>query len=385
MSRLRILAALLAVVAASIPLALWSTGQSPRQEACETLPHGTAARSCYVEMLMPKSLADLPAVFARAESMFLDPVSGAHFAIECHEVMHDLGYAVEREHGPVDLSGTPAETCSTGFQHGVAEYRLATLSNAELTVAGPTWCDGQDHSICRHLIGHVAMRRSLQATGTVDVKYVTDTCVYPDKPELPERTAALEEFRCLDGAFMEWTLWSLRVDDSSVPDLPQTQCFAVHEHSLVAFSACIAQVGTLMYELYQTPQATMSACSESFSGYGHFAVRLCVYSLINALVSMSEDPLKVAEGLCTGELRYDCAVGFALSLSAILGDSDVVRVCSAIIPEDKDRCIEDANGPYPFEYERHRGSTASVEPTGAQLSPGQQEITGLKVTSPQGN
>lgn len=342
-------------------------GQGVSKESCMDLPHGTMARDCYETDLMPDSLDALPDMFLRATELLSSSDAGGHFSIECHEVMHNLGYAVEKKYGPVDLSATPTETCSVGFQHGVAEFRLAKLSDSDLAAAGPTWCSGQDMAICRHLLGHVGMRRSLEKSGTIDIKYVSDVCDYPLTIEKDERSNALEEFRCLDGAYMEWTLWSMRVDPSAAPSAPEDACDAARRYSLVASSACLSQVGTLMYGVYPSQDATMEACFTRFSKYGPDASRLCVYSVVNVVASFSEDPVAAAASLCKGDYSYDCGVGFVRSAAANLGDSEVQRLCSSILPGAKDECARDASGPYPFEFDDTKLTPKALEPVEAEV------------------
>jgi hypothetical protein len=371
--RLWALPLLLVLVSVAVGVAVAANTQpSGRSVSCADLPHGPEARECYKRLLMPSSIDDLPTVFAKASSMMTSSEYGMHFAIECHEVMHDVGYATEKEFGPIDLGTAPSEACSIGFQHGVAEYRLAQLSDDDLLNSASTWCNGQDMSICRHLIGHVIMRRALQGSGSVDLDYVVRSCTYPDDASLPERASRLEEFRCLDGAYMEWSLWVMRVDNSALTSSPEDVCIQTRERSLIAFSACVSQVGVLLYGYHPTPNATMQACTESFSQYGPSAVRVCVYSVANAIVSMSEDPIKSAMSLCSGAIKYDCSVGFARSVAANLGDSAVDRVCTEVLPDVQKTCADDARGPFPFEYESRRSATSSLDSVGTQPGPDSQ-------------
>jgi hypothetical protein len=318
------------------------------KSSCAALPHGEEARKCYADMLRPKSIDQLQNMFTKVETMIVDPDYGMHFAIECHEVLHNLGKELDESMGPINISQTPVQSCATGFQHGVAENRLAKLSDTELSASAPSWCEGQDLSVCRHIIGHVIMRRALIATSLPDFSYVSKACA--TSLQVAGREAALDEFRCLDGAYMEWTLWAMRTDDRSVPSPPQVACTDIRDQSLVASSACLAQVGTLMYGVYPDAKTTLAACEETLKDVSVSAVRLCVYSVTNAIGSFTEDPVSAANNLCKDDLRLDCAIGFVRSASANLGDSTVEDLCGKILQEDVVLCVKESTGPYPFEY-----------------------------------
>lgn len=347
----RVLLVLTGFVILGTSAAVITASRTKEERPCYTVEHGPEARACYAAQLEPDAADGLAAMFTAATALAADPISGSHFMVECHEVMHDLGKKLEGRFGPIDLDATPVETCMVGFQHGVAEYRLASLDDDTLAAAGATWCDGQDLSICRHLIGHVGMRRTLEATNLPDLSYASAVCSLPSDPTRPLRDVKLNEFRCLEGAYMEWTLWAMRKDDSSVPNPPQTLCREVRSDSIIASSACFSQVGTLMYGQYPDSTATLQACETTLGDLGPAAVRMCLYSVANVIVSFTENPAPTAARLCQGSYRFECGVGFARSIAANAGDDEAGPACAAILPEAVNECTTSATGPYPFEYE----------------------------------
>lgn len=359
----KIVAAVFLLVSLGVFAGVVSQKTSAPEIPCHEMRHGPEARECYKKLLKPSRTSEIESMFAKAGEMLQDPVMGGHFTVECHEVMHLLGTDVEADMGPINLETTPVETCMVGFQHGVAEYRLAGVDDTELVAQAPSWCDGQDLSICRHLIGHVGMRRALSASNKPDLSFAESVCSLPDDFSRPERDTRLNEFRCLEGAYMEWTLWAMRTDDSSVPYPAQNECIKVRERSIIASSACFSQVGTLMYGQYPDATSTLRACTGSLNDVGEHAVRMCLYSVVNVIVSFTEDPAKLGATLCRDDYRFECGVGFARSIAANSGDDQAGPACSAVLPEAVKECTASAIGPYPFEYESSRGSkTAPADP-----------------------
>lgn len=346
----RVLLVLAGFVLLGTSAAVISASRTDSERPCHAYTHGPEARACYVAQLERNAANDLSAMFAAATALAADPVAGSHFMVECHEVMHDLGKKLEGRLGPIDLDATPVETCMVGFQHGVAEYRLASLDDSALASLGATWCDGQDLSICRHLIGHVGMRRTLESVNLPDLSYALAVCSLPPDPTRPLRDVKLNEFRCLEGAYMEWTLWAMRKDDSSVPNPPQMLCREVRADSIIASSACFSQVGTLMYGQYPDSTSTLQACEITLGDLGPGAVRMCLYSVANVIVSFTENPAPTAARLCQGSYRFECGVGFARSIAANAGDDEAGPACAAILTEAVSECTVSATGPYPFEY-----------------------------------
>lgn len=351
MRRVALLAVAVVAPLAGVVIARTAASTGGQEQACHEIPHGTAARECYVELLSVDAAGEVPAMLTEVGRLLVDPAVGMHFSIECHEVLHDLGKKLDAEIGPLDMSASPDQSCATGFQHGIAEHRLGRLSDSELLAAGPTWCDGQSLPVCRHILGHVAMRRTLAVSNTPDPGYVVGVCSSEDATARPgDRSARLEEFRCLDGAYMEWALWAMRTDDSSVPRPPEQACIDLHATSKLLASACLSQVGALMLGQYPSSADALDACQRNVAEVSAAAARLCVFSVINSIVSLSEDPLAEAAVYCTGDIEADCHVGFARSIAANLGDESIEPSCTAMAREKSRACIEAANGPYPFEY-----------------------------------
>lgn len=315
---------------------------------CYEIQHGTEARECYVESLEISDVASLPALFSSAQRLLSDPITGSHFAVECHEVMHDLGKSVEQRFGPVDLSYAPAAWCANGFQHGAIEIRLSGVSDTELVSLADDWCTGQDQAVCRHLVGHVAMRRPLEAgRGMSEAEqFAIDVCGAEDS--FSDRTAALHAFRCLDGAYMERALWVMRIDFTAAESPPLTHCEALRSVNTVAASACTAQVGPLLYEHSGGADAALAVCRSEASTEA--AAVSCVYSVANAIVAFSEDPVSEARRLCTGADFATCAAGFARAASATTGPTAAAGVCMAVAEESSDLCLAETDAPYPFEY-----------------------------------
>lgn len=354
------------LLGASVGIA--AAARTKDERPCYMIEHGPSARDCYMEKLEPRSVSELPVMFATAAALVGNPVTGQHFIVECHEVMHDLGKKAAGKFGPIELGATPVETCMVGFQHGVAEHLLDSLDDAALASAGATWCTGQDLSICRHLIGHVGMRRTLESANMPDLAYVHAVCRLPLTPTKPLRDVKLNEFRCLEGAYMEWALWAMRKDSSSVPNPPQTACRQVRANSVIASSACLSQVGPLMYGHYPDATSTLQACETTIDDLGPAAVHMCLYSVANAIVGFTENPTPTAERLCQGSYRFECGVGFARSIAANVGDDAAGSACAAILPEAVAECTVSATGPYPFEYETDVVSSQSgFGPGGAQI------------------
>jgi hypothetical protein len=317
-------------------------------QACQDLPHGPEARACYAAQLEPNTPDGLPAMFTAATAMLTDPASAEHFTLECHEVMHDLGTRFETAHPGRTLSDLPGDWCANGFQHGLLEVRLGKVPNDRLRSAGSELCAGEDPAICLHILGHVAARRGLD-TGTFADAETLAAAVCAPETTYADRAEALTAFRCLDGAYMEWTLWVLRVDNAAQQQAPLEHCLGLRQTSKIRSSACLSQVGALLYESAPDVPAAFDACNALQNRVSPQAAELCVASLGAAIVGFVDDPVVSARELCpAGDVA--CVAGFARAYGETVGGDAATDLCAAVLPEQAPVCADRATGPYPFEY-----------------------------------
>jgi hypothetical protein len=326
-----------------------SSEERSGREVCAELPHGPDARKCYVDEIYGNG-ASVQQLFDRVARLLNDPKTSPHFTLECHEVMHDLGKRAEEEIGPLSLAEAPVDSCVNGFQHGVLEVRLGGVSDEELVSGRGSWCRGEDEALCLHLLGHVAMRRSLAkkeySAAHAYTEQVCDNGAVSSSP----RELALHEFRCLDGAYMEWTVWLLRQDPEAIPEHPEATCRALINMSKVAASACYSQVGLLLYETAGSEDAAFDICEAESADVGQELGDMCTFAVANAVASFSEDVAAAATSLCPGTDLFMCAVGFERSRAGNAGAQTRGEICTAVIPARRDECIDAALAPYPFVY-----------------------------------
>jgi hypothetical protein len=297
------LAALLVAVAAAVGVAAAVVGTRAAKDApaveCWNLPPGSTARDCYTE-LIGAGADTVEGSLEVAASLMEDPTTpaGAHFLRECHEVMHEIGKTFEREVGPVDVSPVPLDVCVNGFVHGVYEVRLEALSDDELTRTAPEWCGPDPKELCRHLVGHVAMSRGLDRGDLAEsLDYVLATCSYTN-PAVEQEVEYAHELACLDGAYMQWMLDSLRVDRSLATDDPLEVCRSLVETQVLAAQACYRQVGPLIYEILPTPKAAFDACATEGAALGEEFGFHCVRSLAANIAAMTDSIEREARTLC---------------------------------------------------------------------------------------
>jgi hypothetical protein len=345
-----------AVLTTIVLLAALTTGvlaasqrEGGERATCTEIPHGPEARKCYVDEIYSKD-ASVVELFAKVDLLLGDPQTAAHFTLECHEVLHDLGKRAEEEHGPLSLDEAPVDSCVNGFQHGVLEVRLGGVGDEELVRGRSSWCVGEDAALCLHLLGHVAMRRSLAKGEYTDAHtYTEQVCANGATPD-SSREVALHEFRCLDGAYMEWTVWLLRQDPGAIPEHPEAICRDLINTSKVAASACYSQIGLLLYEKAGTESAAFNVCKAEAATVGEALGNMCIFAVANAVASFSEDVVAAATEFCSDIDQFTCAVGFERSRVGNAGLQAKGEICTAVVPNRRDECVDASMAPYPFVY-----------------------------------
>jgi hypothetical protein len=327
----------------------------PTQAACWELPQGEVARSCYIELLAEDLATDPEPMFATARRLLDDPVAGPHFILQCHEAFHELGKQAERRNLPVDLDTTPLAWCVNGLAHGILDVRFENLSDAELVARATTLCAGIDEGICRHMIGHVTFRRTQP-----DLELSFAVCQAGYTP-LRTRVEALAQLRCLDGAYMERTLWMIRSEDpfTGTVDEALKACRDAVVVGEMAQQSCYYQVGALLYTGVRGDLPAMfTTCAGEVAVGGEASARLCTYSASKSIFAFAGEDLDLVAQLCGGiERELDCVVGFELSRRATDEDTWEPVVCRALRPVATDECVAEVVGPLPFEFTPPGSST----------------------------
>ena len=332
---------------------------------CLVLPHGPAARDCYVRVLEFDDEGSLYERLATVEKLMLDPTQ-RHFQIECHEVTHQLGKtaaSIVEEYQKL-YTATEDDACMGGFQHGLLEAELASMTDAELASAGQSVCEGKlrEFNRCVHLLGHIAVQRSeLAETG---IELARKMC--GNKPVHLTYDSAFHEFRCYDGAYMEITLRMRRTPGQGGLDLSnrpaEEYCVSLRTDydRVVESSACMHQVSTILVsESGNTPE-TFERCTRLITTVSAAFSELCTLASASFMSVTSDDPVNLSPRVCTGlgQSMRACFAGFARSYGNMSGLSAAEDFCQMVSSNDVDGCLDVST---PFEYNSPVGVVSALD------------------------
>lgn len=334
-------------------------------EYCETLAHGPSARDCYVKVLSFKDEKSLDTTLSAVNDMMLDR-SRRHFQVECHEVTHELGKmaaAVVEDYHRL-YTATEDSSCMSGFQHGLLEAELATMTDDELSYVGQSICDGKlrEFNRCVHLLGHIAAQRSDLTEAGMDLA----RRVCGRKLVHVTYDSAFHEFRCYDGVYMEITLRMRRTSGQVGPGfskLPaEHYCASLrNDHDrVVESSACIHQVSTILVsETGYTPE-TLQRCARLSSTTSASFGSLCMLSAASFMGTVTDDPVALSSEICPslGQYGRTCFSGFARSYGNMSGLAAAEEFCRRVLPEDLAGCLDVST---PFEYNSPVGIVSALD------------------------
>lgn len=321
-------------VTVGVVTALYLVSDTPQQD-CTQLSIGMAARQCYESQILENvDTGDVDAVLRAAAALLARPESAGaqHFARECHEVTHNIGRLFEETYGNIDVSNVPFSTCVGGLAHGVYEYRMEQMTYRDIVAAAPGWCGDDPAWGCRHLVGHVAMVRALASGPVTDaLGTVEEVCAYPDAAG---EDRAYEEFYCIDGAYMQWMLDTLRVDAAYATADPLSVCASLLEQNVLAAQGCYRQVAPIIYEQVATHDDVIDVCNEIAAAHGTIMGVHCVRSVAANLVSLSDRPVADAAALCPGSFdALRCLAEFDRLYSDTVGTQEGFGMICRTLPD----------------------------------------------------
>ena len=316
--------------------------------SCWVLPAGPESLDCYVDQILNNSETanDLSEASLGLSQTLLDQPGypGVHFANECHEVLHVVG-RVQAEAGETEIEELPVESCLTGYFHGVLEYVLADVPDQQLFNAAQNACpEGKTaENLCEHLAGHLYTQRHLDA----NIETVINLCS-PD-PTITDARQQLAEVRCLDGAFMEQSLYQIRSQKwRGNPSLALAECRELDSWHALASEACYGQVGAkLLVALGSDPVASIIMCGdEQTTRQNQWN---CVAGVANLWVAFEGPDPQVGVDLCVqfenDNVRLWCSAGIDLSRHTNQGDRASAEVCAAFFVDVQlDQCEELSRG-----------------------------------------
>lgn len=358
-------AVILTGIMSGITAATWQGGartkSAPRE--CGDLPHGPQSRDCYVARLSFTDEAELTSRLREVELMLNNPTA-RHFHVECHEVMHEIGkLAASRFVAFRELyTATPDTACMGGFQHGLLETELDDTSDEELSAKGAKFCEGKfkAYDRCIHLLGHVAMQRTLRSREGISPDLTRDVC--GTKKLHDSYLSAFHEFRCYDGSYMEVSLAVRRSQGAlhlgSTP--PEVFCSEMRTERPVEASACIHQMASVLVAEDGATPKTLSRCTNLLSAASPAFVDVCLLAVANFMGVLAEDPYETAT-VCDSIPGYDrvCYAGFARSIGNMTGFAASEKFCKALRPQDLEGCMETS---IPFEYMLPIGLVSALDP-----------------------
>lgn len=355
MKRLLLLAGTATVLTAASITAALTLQSSDTIERCVSLPHGPASLTCYTDELLASDEVTPDSLVYRASQLLTNNNKSVadHFLRECHEVFHDIGERFARTGVYYDYSDVPFESCTYGMVHGSNDVRLAALSNEELLTLPADWCpegarashglDGFKHS-CLHGVGHEAMERALQAGSfNAAAAFASDVCTYTGAASNVDR--AYFTFHCLDGAFMQWALDSMRVDPTYATPDPIAACRTLTETNPPAAQACYRQVTPLILDRVDTLTDLVAVCEQERDAIPAVYVRHCIRSVAANVMGLTDSMAREASLLCAAAAdQVQCVAEFDRSESYDKGPEQQPygTLCAAVLADavDVNRCTE---------------------------------------------
>ena len=319
-----------------------STQSTTSASSCANLPFGETARDCYVNFLLSQTEnADNHVVAVLDEATLLLSQAGQaghHFGTECHEVLHVVG-AEKATLGHVEFEDVPIESCLNGYIHGVLEHLFIEYPDYQLFDAAAQQCTMPDgDAVCDHFVGHLFVDRHPGEP----VETVLRLCnPNPMTTVLDEQVQAL---RCLDGAFMEFSLDERRNQRwRGDPESTAQQCRRYAEAEPLAAEACYSQIGPKLYIANDgDTHAGIRVCLDE--PVNEALSRACVLSVTNFLVTVEGTDVQLGIELCSEfdeQQQVTCASGIDRARYSVRGQGTEPDTCYSMFSGDKEQACLD--------------------------------------------